>query len=58
MENVVMKREGNKLIIEVDMSVDLGPSRSGKTRIIATTAGNAKVPESDAMIGLNVYKRA
>lgn len=58
MENVKMTREGNKLIIEVDMSVDLGPSRSGKTRIIATTAGNAKVPESDAMIGLNVYKRA
>jgi hypothetical protein len=58
MENVVMKREGNKLIIEVDMSVDLGPSSSGKTRVIASTRGNAKVPESDAMIGLNVYRRA
>ena len=58
MENVKMTRDGNKLIIEVDMNQDLGPSSSGKTRVIASTRGNAKVPESDAMIGLNVYKRA
>lgn len=57
MENVKMTREGDKLIIEVDMSQDLGPSSSGKTTVIASTRGNAKVPESDAMIGLNVYRR-
>lgn len=57
MENVKMTREGDKLIIEVDLTVDLGDSSSGKTRVIASTRGNAKVPESDAMIGLNVYRR-
>ena len=57
MENVEMRREGDKLIIEVDLTVDLGDSSSGKTRVIASTRGNAKVPNSDAMIGLNVYRR-
>lgn len=57
MENVKMTRDGDKLIIEVDLSVDLGPSSSGKTNVIASTRGNAKVPDSDAQIGLNVYRK-
>lgn len=57
MENVEMKRDGDKLIITVDLTRDLGPSSSGKTTVIASTRGNAKVPDSDAMIGLNVYRR-
>jgi hypothetical protein len=57
MRNVTMTRDGNKLIIAVDMSVSLGPSASGKTLLIASTEGNATVtgPEG-AKIGLNVYR--
>lgn len=43
------------LIITVDLTGDLGPSKSGKTTIIATTAGN--VPVADGVVlGLNVYR--
>jgi hypothetical protein len=57
MQNIVMKREGNKLIIEIDLSQDLGPSGSGKTNIIASTRGNAPVPEMpEAFIGVNCYR--
>ena len=56
MKNVSLEVEGNILIIKVDLSKDFGPSKSGKTRIIATTAGNIAVPGTDATIGLNVYR--
>jgi hypothetical protein len=56
MKNVNMQVEGNTLTITVDISKDFGPSKSGKTRIIATTAGNIAVPGTDAKIGLNIYR--
>jgi len=57
MTNVDMKVEGNKLIITVDLSKDFGPSKSGKTTIIATTGGNISVPGNEAVrVGLNIYK--
>jgi hypothetical protein len=56
-KNVNMRVEGNKLIIEVEMDQDFGPSKSGKTRIIASTEGNISVPgDDDVKIGLNVYR--
>lgn len=57
MENVEMKVESGMLIIKVDLNKDLGLSKSGKSRKIASTAGNVRVPDSDAMIGLNVYRK-
>ena len=56
MKNVSIEVEGNILKIKVDLSKDFGPSKSGKTRIVATTAGNIEVPGTDAKIGLNVYR--
>ena len=57
MQNVEMKVEGNKLIITADLSKDFGPSKSGKTIIIATTGGNVSVPGHDTVkVGLNIYK--
>ena len=38
------------------MTKDFGPSKSGKTITIASTRGNQKVEDTDAIIGLNVYK--
>jgi hypothetical protein len=57
MTNVEMRVEGNKLVITADLSKDFGPSKSGKTIIIATTGGNVSVPGHEAVkVGLNIYK--
>ena len=39
MQNVTLKVEGNKLIIDVDLSKEIRPSSSGKTTLIASTEG-------------------
>ncbi len=57
MKNVEMKVDGKKLIITVDLTKEFGKSSSGKTTIVATTAGNVTVPgHDDIKIGLNCYK--
>ena len=55
MKNVDMKMQGKKLVIEVDTSQDFGPSKSGKTIIIASTEGNQNV--NGVTVGLNVYRK-
>jgi hypothetical protein len=58
MQNVAVKVEGNKLVIEVDLTKELGPSSSGKTILIASSEGNANVPGHEGMkFGLNVYRK-
>jgi hypothetical protein len=57
MTNVDMKVDGNRLVITADLSKDFGPSKSGKTTIIATTGGNVSVPGHEAVkVGLNIYR--
>ncbi len=56
MKNIEMTVEGETLIIKVDLSKDFGPSKSGKTIIVASTEGNVPVLERDEKIGLNVYR--
>ena len=55
MKNVEVKIDGNKLNIEIDLTKDYGPSKSGKTIIIATTEGN-KLIKDDIRLGLNCYR--
>ena len=58
MKNVAMKLDGNRLNIQIDLSQTLGISRSGKSTMIATTEGNAKVPGAeDLTVGLNVFRK-
>lgn len=58
MQNAEMKVQGNKLTITVDLSKELGESKSGKSVVIATTSGNADIPNKTGFkIGLNVYKK-
>ena len=57
MKNATLKVDKNKLTIEVDLSKDFGPSNSGKTIIIATSSGNKPVEGTDAVIGLNIYRK-
>jgi hypothetical protein len=57
MQNVAMKVSGKTLTITVDLSKEFGPSKSGRTTIIASTQGNVSVPNNDEVkIGLNIYK--
>jgi hypothetical protein len=56
MENMIMTVKDGVLTITVDLAKDLGISKSGKSRIIATSRGNAKIPGTDVTIGLNIYK--
>jgi hypothetical protein len=57
MKNVAMLVDGDMLTIEMDLSKDFGPSKSGKTTIVASTEGNKSVPGRSEKIGLNVYKQ-
>ncbi|MCK4900201.1 MAG: hypothetical protein KAS38_15580 [Anaerolineales bacterium] len=57
-ENCEMTVREGILTITVKLNEDLGLSKSQKSRVIATTRGNARVPGAeDVMIGLNVYKK-
>lgn len=58
MKNITTSVKGSKLIIEVDLSKTFGPSKSGKTIIVASTEGNQKVEGTDVVLGLNAYKKA
>lgn len=54
-----VKGKNNKLVIEVDLDEDNGPSKSGKTITIASTKGNEKIYDTGnelIFVGLNVYK--
>lgn len=55
-KNAVIKIEGKKMIITVDLSKEFGESKSGKTIIIATTEGNQAVADN-TYVGLNVYRK-
>jgi hypothetical protein len=58
MKNVEMTVNGNVLTIKVDLSKEFGPSSSGKTIIIASTEGNAAIPDREGVkVGLNVYRK-
>jgi hypothetical protein len=57
MKNMTMRVVDGKLLIEVDLGQEVGPSKSGKTVLIATTEGNADCPgREDVKVGLNVYR--
>jgi hypothetical protein len=57
MKNLKTEVKGNVLLITVDLAQEHGLSKSGKTKMIATTGGNAEVTEG-VYLGLNVYKYA
>ena len=56
MKNCEMKIEGNRLTIVVDLDKTFGPSKSGKTTVIASTEGNQAVAPG-VYAGINVYKK-
>jgi len=57
--NIEEKVDGDILTITIDLSKSLGPSKSGKTTIIASSHGAILVPYGDSVVSvnLNVYKK-
>lgn len=59
MDNVQIEVQDNKAVITIDLSKDFGPSKSGKTIVVATTRGNVPIPGAENIrIGINCYKYA
>lgn len=57
MKNVEISMNKKVLTITVDLSKEFGPSKSGKTIVVASTEGNISVPgDENTKIGLNIYK--
>jgi hypothetical protein len=55
--NVSIEIQGSKLVITCDLAKDFGPSKSGKTVIIASTDGNMALPGDEKVrLGLNLYR--
>ena len=52
-----IKLEDDLIIIIIDKTKDFGPSKTGKTTIIASTEGNQKVEGTDLILGLNCYRK-
>jgi len=58
MQNIKLVVADDKLIITMDLTKDYGRSKSGKSTIIATTAGNISIPDHpDIHLGLNLYRK-
>jgi hypothetical protein len=50
------RKEGSKIIIEIDTAnAEAAPkSKSGKSRLVASTAGFFKIPETNFSLSMNV----
>ena len=53
--NIVMAVKDHKLTITVDLNKDLGETKSGKSRAVASSYGTLNVPGSKAKLNLNLY---
>ena len=58
MKNITIEREKNTvdLVLTIDLSKTQGPSKSGKSIVIATTGGNKEIAPGIYM-GLNIYRK-
>ena len=56
MKNIVAKIDKGILTLTIDLSVDLGPSKSGKTMIVATSSGNKTIAPG-IKLGVNVFRQ-
>lgn len=48
---------GSIVTLTIDMAQDFGPSKSGKTIIVASTGGSVEIPGHPGVkLGLNIFK--
>lgn len=58
MQGIKQQVQGNKLILEIDLSQNFGPSKSGKTQVVASSEGFQKIDGmGDISFSLNVNKK-
>jgi hypothetical protein len=57
MKNIEITTEKTTLTLTIDLSKSQGPSKSGKSIVIATTGGNKEIVPG-IYLGANVYKKA
>ncbi len=61
MDNVQIEVKDNKAVITIDLNKDFGPSKSGKTIVVATTRGNVPIPGAETiqlgLIAINIQRR-
>jgi hypothetical protein len=59
MENVTVEVQGSTIVIKIDGTKDLGPSSSGKTRLVGSTQGNKQftVAGRQVYLGINAYTK-
>ena len=57
-ENIKIELDGDELVIRIDLTQELGRSKSGKSINVASTFGNISIPgHPDIQMGLNLYKK-
>lgn len=59
MANVNVTVEGSTIVIRIDATKTFGPSKSGKTTIVASTNGNQPIqtPAGVVYLGVNAYRK-
>ena len=57
-DNVKLDVKGKTLTITIDLAQEGEMSRSGKSKLIASTKGNVSVPgHADLHLGVNLYRK-
>ena len=56
MKNIEISTKGSTLALTIDLSKTQGPSKTGKSIVIATTSGNKEIAPGIYM-GLNIYRK-
>jgi hypothetical protein len=56
-QNVFVNLSGEKLTIEIDLAAETVPSKSEKTLLVASTRGDQKLPGTEWVLGLNLYRK-
>ena len=55
--NIGYEVVGEMLILRIDLTKNLGRSKSGKNTLIASTKGNVQIPGlPNTTLGLNLYR--
>lgn len=58
-KNMKIEIKGGVLITKSDLTHEIGPSKSGKTIMIATSQGNTRITDDEGgiwILGFNLYK--
>lgn len=56
-QNIATAVQGDHLYIKVDLTKDFGPSKSGRTHIVASSRGWVNVEEAGTGVSLNVVTK-